>query len=175
MSENQIINSDGVVEFSMHGSPYSPKPRKPKETRTCCGQPNIIQSDLTFGEDGEKIAKPGTVLDLDAMIQAAKASTDIASIVARVKMGDESVLNVSPGFTGDSVNLPKDLYDYKAMNDLYDRVASSYESLPEGLKAAFGSSQAYLNALISNQADQIVKAYNDSQQQQPAEGDNENA
>lgn len=170
MSKTQTVNFDGVV-VKVFGSPCQLKPRAPHTTYSNCGTPNIIRADLSIAADGTKIAKPGTIIDLDAMIQAAKASTDIASIVARAKMGDESVLNVKSGFTGDSVNLPKDLYDYKAMNDLYDKVSASYNTLPEGVQAAFGSSEAYLNAILNNQADAIISKYNESQKAD-SEGEN---
>lgn len=153
--------------------PYIPVPRKPIETCTPFGNGKIIRADLSFDNQGNKIAKPGQVLDLDAMIQAAKESTDIAAIVARAKSGDESVLNVNPGIIGDATALPKDIYDYKAMNDLYDRVAGSFDNLPEGLKAMFDNdANKYLNAILDNTANSIVSKYKETQNSQESEAIN---
>lgn len=155
----QIVNSDGVV-INIFGGPKPLKPRAARETSTPCGSPTIIRADLYFDDEHKKKAKPGQALDLDGMIQAALPSTDIAAIVARYKMGDESILNVNPGFVGDSVSLPKDLYDYKAMNDLYDKVSASFGKLPVEVQALFNNdSTEYLNSIISNKAEQIINNY----------------
>ena len=170
----QVVNPDGVVIPVFGGGAYIPKPKKKiTSIGSPCGEPIIHRADLSIGEHGEKIAKVGEALDLDAMIQAALPSCDITAIVARAKMGDESVLHVNPGFVGDSVNLPKDLYDYKAMNDLYDKVAGSFDSLPPEIKALFDNkADVYLNSIISNKAETIIADYKASQQQ---EGGNDNA
>lgn len=169
----QIVDNDGVVT-KLFGGPVPLKPRAAQETYSCCGSPTIIRTDLYFDDKGHKKAKQGQVLDLDGMIQAALPSTDIAAIVARYKMGDESVLNVNPGFIGDSVNIPKDLYDYKAMNDLYDKVSGSFSKLPAEVQALFGNdANTYLNSIISNKAEEILKNYEASKK--PTEEVKDNA
>lgn len=163
------VNSDGVL-IDIH---FPNLRHKANESFTPSGQAFIYRADLSI-EEGRKIAKIGQKLDLDAMIQAAKASTDIAAIVARAKMGDDSVLHVNPGFVGDSVNLPKDLYDYKRMNDLYDKVSASFGTLPPEVQALFGnSSEQYLNDIISGKAEKIVNDFK-TQQNQPKEGEGDN-
>lgn len=153
-------------KINLFGDPYVPVPKKPKSVGCVCGKPFIIRADLSFDEKGKKIAKPGKTLDLDAMIQAALPTTDIASIVARAKMGDESVLHLNPGFVGDSTALPRDLYDYKRMNDLYDKVSASFSTLPVEIQALFDNkADVYLNSIISNKAEKIISDYKASKQE----------
>lgn len=164
MNKTQTVNSDGVV-IQVFGAPCPLKPRAPRETRSECGSPFIHRAALSFKDNGEKVAQIGEKLDLDAMIQAALPSTDMAAIVARAKMGDDSVLHISAGFVGDAVSMPKDLYDYKRMNDLYDKVSGSFDTLPSEIKALFGNStEEYLNSILSNKAEEIIQKYKDSQQ-----------
>lgn len=167
MSQKQVIK-----EFP---TPMLLKPRSPRSVTTECGSKYIIKQEYTYDEKGEKIAKPGAKLDFDAYIQASKASCDIAAIIAKYENGDESVLNVHKGFTGDATILPKDVYDVKRMQDLYDSVSGSFDKLPDELKSAFGSSDDFLNALLSNKAQSIIDDYNKSKTENNNEGVNENA
>lgn len=170
------VNADGVVENTIFGLDYyKPVPRKRVcASHTPAGEPFTIRPKLSFGDNGVKRAAPGEKFDLDGMIQAAKDSTDIAAIVARYKAGDESVLHVNPGFIGDSVTLPKDIYDVKAMNDLYDKVSGSFDKLPDDIKALFNNNvEEYLNSIIANKANEIVTNYQASQKaaEEAAEGE----
>ena len=173
-----LINSDGVVIKSLFGCNfYKPQPKKePTRNKMCLGSPTMKRAKLSFAPDGSKISEPGESLDLDAMIQSALPTTDIAAIVARVKAGDDSVLHVNPGFVGDAVSLPKDLYDYKAMNNLYDKVSASFNNLPDEVKALFNNSaEDYLNSIIANKADAILAEYKAKQEAPAASGGDENA
>lgn len=175
MSKN--VNADGVVvaeapkRDNIFGSiAAKPTPKKIKAYKpTPLGSPYIYRAKLSYSDNGDKIAEIGEKFDLDSKIQAAKDSTDIAAIVARYKAGDDSVLHVNPGFVGDSVTLPKDIYDVKAMNELYDKVSGSFNTLPADIKALFNNSvEDYLNSIISNKANEIIKNYQASQNQQEA-------
>lgn len=149
-------------------------PKKPVDIGSPCGSGIVYRADLSFAENGRKVAKIGQKLDLNAMIQAALPSTDIAAIVARVKMGDDSVLHVNPGFVGDATALPKDLYDYKAFDELYAKVSGSFATLPDEVKALFNNDpNQYLNDIISNKAEKILNDYKASQNvtETPSEGD----
>lgn len=168
MSSKEVINE--VSE------PMLLKPRAPRSLTVNCGSKFIIKQDYTYDENGEKIAKPGNKLDFDAYIQASKASCDIAAIIAKYEAGDESVLNVHQGFVGDTTVLPKDVYDVKRMNELYDSVNSSFDKLPDDLKALFNnSSDEFLNSLLNNKAQSIIDAFNKSKEQPKVEGDPDNA
>lgn len=156
-------------------TPMLLKPRSARSVSTESGSKYIIKQEYTYDENGEKIVKPGAKLDFDAYIQASKASCDIAAIIAKYENGDESVLNVHKGFTGDTTILPKDIYDVKRMQELYDSVSGSFEKLPDELKTVFGSSDDFLNALLNNKAQSIIDDYNKSKAENNNEGVNENA
>lgn len=156
-------------------TPMLLKPRSPRSVSTNCGSQYIIKQEYTYDEKGEKIAKPGSKLDFNAYIQASKSSCDIAAIIAKYENGDESVLNVHKGFTGDTTVLPKDVYDVKRMQDLYDSVSGSFDKLPDELKSVFGSSDDFLNALLNNKAQSIIDDFNKSKAENKTEGVKENA
>ena len=75
--------------------PYFCKPRKPRSVHTPLGDATYRKAKLSYGPNGEQIAEPGEVVDLQAYIQANRASTDMATIISRYKAGDETVLNVT--------------------------------------------------------------------------------
>lgn len=152
--------------FPISTDPVKVLPRKNIITKSSpCGDKYTYKVDLSFGEKGEKIAKRGVKIDHDALIQSCLPSTDIHTIVAKAKMGDTSVLNIHEnGFVGDATELPRDIYDYKRMNDLYDKVSGSFSKLPVAVQALFNnSSEDYLNAIINDQAGKIIKEYKESE------------
>lgn len=150
---------------NLTNSPMLLKPRAARSVPSPIGSKFIIKQDYTYDDKGNKIAKPGAKLDLDAYIQASRASCDIAAIIAKYEAGDQSVLNVHQGFTGDTTVLPKDLYDVKRMNDLYDSVSGSFAKLPAEVKSLFNnSSEEFLNSILNNQAQSIIDEYNKSKE-----------
>ena len=136
--------------------PYSCKPRAPRSVSTPLGDRYMIKAKLSIGPHGEQIAEPGEKVDLQAYIQASKASTDMATIVARYKAGDETVLNVREGYYGDVSIIPSTINDYEKINKITDIAAAKFDALPEEVKKIFGSSEAFLNAVLSNSVDSIL-------------------
>lgn len=137
--------------------PYKQSPRSPRSTFTPLGDRYQINAKLSIGPHGEQIAEPGDKVDLQAYIQASKASTDMATIVARAKAGDETVLNVTPnGFYGDTAIIPSSINEYAQINKLSDIAAEKFESLPDDIKNAFGSSENFLNAVLNNKVNEIL-------------------
>lgn len=156
MSEVQKSKDTEVVV------PYTCVPRKPRETFTPIGDRWMIKAKLSIDkETGEKIAEPGEKIDHEAYIQASKASTDIAQIVARWEAGDESVINVNPnGFTGDVSLIPNSINDVDKINKLTDAALKSFEQLPVDLKIKFGNSSAeFFNKVLDGSASQIISDY----------------
>lgn len=158
MSEKKLTptNADGVVI-----QPCILKPRAARTTYTPCGDQFIIQQEYYFDDKGNKKCKPGKKFDLDAFIQSSLPSCDITAILAKVKLGDESVLHVHEnGFVGDTTTLPKDLYDVKRMNDLYDNVTGAFNKLPADIQALFKNDSAeFLNSILNNKAESLIKDY----------------
>lgn len=150
MSKIQETSTQEVV-------PYFCKPRSPRGTFTPIGDRYMIKAKLSIGEHGEQIAEPGDKIDFQAYIQASKASTDIATIVARYNAGDESVLNVTPnGFYGDVDLIPSSVNDVAKISKLSETARENYERLPEEVKALFGSSENFFNAVLNNKTDEIL-------------------
>lgn len=142
--------------------PYICKPRAPRETETCIGDRWMIKAKLSIDPvTGEKKAEPGEKIDHEAYIQASKASTDIAQIVARWEAGDESVINVNPyGFTGDVSLIPNSVNDVTKINQMTEKAAQSFDQLPDDLKARFGNSSAeFFNKVLDGSASEIIAAY----------------
>lgn len=141
--------------------PFTCKPRSSyKRCLADLGDRYMIKAKLSI-VDGKKIAEPGNKLDLYAYIQAQVASTDMASIVARVKAGDLDAINVNPnGYYGDATILPKDIQDVHAMNKMYESAIGAFNKLDPEVKALFdNNSDKFLNALISKQAEGIYGDY----------------
>lgn len=151
-------------------APYSCKPRKPRSVNTPLGDITYRKAKLSIGPNGEQIAEPGEVVDLQAYIQASRASTDMATIIARYKAGDESVLNVTPnGFYGDVSIIPSSVNDFEKINKLGDIAAEKFALLPDEVKEAFGNdSNAFLNAVMANKVDSIINDY-EAKKQAPQE------
>lgn len=146
--------------------PYACKPRAPRGTSTPIGDRYMIKAKLSIGEHGEQIAEPGDKIDFQAYIQASKASTDIATIVARYNAGDESVLNVTPnGYYGDVDLIPSSVNDVAKINKLSDAAKENFEKLPAEVKALFGSSENFFNAVLNNKTDEILAKIADLQKE----------
>lgn len=141
--------------------PYECKPRAARSTFTPLGDQFYRKAKLSVGPNGEQIAEPGDVVDLQAYIQASKASTDMASIIARYNAGDESVLNVTPnGFYGDVSIIPSTVNDFEKINKLGEIAADKFAALPKEVQEAFGNdSNAFLNAIMANKVDEILNNY----------------
>ena len=86
---------------------------------------------------GARVAEPGEKIDLDAYVQASKASTDIVGIIAKLKAGDESVINVRDGFYGDTTILPKDINDINSIEKMNKSARESFDKLPAEVKKLF--------------------------------------
>lgn len=158
-NKKQVNEDSGVVEVKI--VPYSCKPRiQAKRCFTPLGDRYMVKAELSI-EDGKKIAKPGKKLDLYAYIQEQVASTDMASVIARVQAGDLDAINVNPNsFTGDATILPKDILDVHAMNRLYDNVSNSFAKLDPEIQALFdNSSEKFLNSLLDRSAEKLVSDY----------------
>lgn len=154
--------------------PYTCKPRAPRSVKTELGSKWMIRAKLSIGPNGEQLAEPGEKVDLNAYIQASKASTDMATIVARAKAGDETVLNVTPnGFYGDTSIIPSSVNDFEKINKLGDIATEKYNELPEEVKKLFGSSEEFLNAVLSNKVDSILKSAAEKQASQKEEAKGE--
>lgn len=146
-----------IQETTQELKPYNCAPRSPRSTSTPLGDRYMIKAKLSIGEHGEQIAEPGDKIDFQAYIQASKASTDIASIIARYNAGDESVLNVTPnGYYGDVDLIPSSINDVNKINKLYDAAYDSYSKLPEEVKDAFGSPENFFNAVLNNKTNEIL-------------------
>lgn len=144
--------------------PYTCKPRAPRSVPTELGSKYMIRAKLYIDKDGNQIAEPGEKIDLNAYVQASKASTDMATIVARAKAGDETVLNVTPnGFYGDTSIIPSSVNDFEKINKLGDIASEKFNALPEEVKSLFSSSEDFLNAVLSNKVDSIIKSASSKQ------------
>lgn len=137
--------------------PYCCVPRAPRSTSTPLGDRYMIKAKLSIDDDGRQIAEPGDKIDWQAYIQSSKASTDIATIIARYNAGDESVLNVTPnGFYGDVDLIPSSVNDVAKINKLSETAKANFEKLPPEVQALFGSSEDFFNAVLNNKTDEIL-------------------
>lgn len=160
MATEKVVNNDGEVI-----RPYSCKPRAARETFTPSGERYKISAKLSIDPvSGKKIAEPGEKLDLDAYIQASKASTDIVTIVQKLKAGDESVINVRQGFYGDSTILPKDINDINAIEKMNESARLSFEKLPDDIKSLFNNDPSkFFSAVLDQSAENVIQSYVASQ------------
>lgn len=150
MSKIQEIEGEIIL-------PHIVKPRSARRVLSNLGEKYMIKAKLSISEHGVQIAEPGDKIDFQAYIQASKASTDIATIVARYNAGDESVLNVTPnGFYGDVDMIPSSVNDVAKINKLSDLAKENYERLPDEVKKLFGSSEEFFNAVLNNKVDEIL-------------------
>lgn len=138
---------------------YSCKPRSARRCLSPLGSKWMIKAKLSIGPNGEQIAEPGDQVDLDAYVQASRASTDMATIIARYKAGDETVLNVSEGFYGDVTVIPSSVNDYEKINKLGDIAAEKFAQLPDEIKEVFGDANSFLNAVMANKVDELIASY----------------
>lgn len=95
--------------------------------------------------------------DLNEFIQASASQTDLALLQKRfVELGEiPQNPNLIPGI--DTTQMPSDIH---GVYDMVNDVDSNFNRLPKSIQDVFGSSQAYLTALLngSYQAT-IVKAF----------------
>lgn len=127
---------------------------------TCLGDRYSYGVKLSVDKDtGEKIAEVGDKLDLQAYIQASAKSTDIVSIIERLKGGDTSVINVNPnGFSGDVSLLPHNVNDVMKIGGLSDKAKASFDNLPEEVRGLFDNDPSkFFDAVINNKVDEIIK------------------
>lgn len=154
MSKIQTTQDGEVIQ------PCALSPRGPRSVHTPLGDRSYRKAKLSIGPNGEQIAEPGEEVDLQAYIQASRASTDMATIIARYKAGDETVLNAREGFYGDVTIIPSSVNDFDKINKLGDIAAEKFAKLPDDIKAAFGNDSAtFLNAVMENKVDSILKSY----------------
>ena len=155
-----------VQETAQEIKPYIAIPRASRRVLSVVGDQFMIKAKLSINDKGEQIAEPGDKVDLQAYIQASRASTDMATIVARYKAGDESVLNVNPnGFYGDVDIIPSSVNDVDKISKLSDSALESYNKLPDEVKSLFGSSENFFNSVLNNKADEIVAKYFETKKQ----------
>lgn len=87
------------------------------------------------------------------LIQSSKASTDIASILARAKQ-DPSVLQVSEGFYGDITQTPNSLMEAAALGTA---TKESFDNLSDDVKALFGNDyNTFYQMVLSNVVDKVI-------------------
>lgn len=136
-------------------------PRAFKEIPSEPGKTTFRRPHLFVDEKGNKKAEPGEEFDLDGYIQSQAGSTDIAAILARYKAGDLDAINVNPnGFTGDSTILPKDLYDVKAYDRIYQDAADNFSKLPDDVKKLFNNdSTQFFNSVMNGTIQSILNKY----------------
>lgn len=143
--------------------PYIPeiRPRDYVGKPTPCGDKIMIKAKLSIDEDGNQIAEPGEEIDLFAYVQASKAATDMAQIVARWQAGDETVINVHPnGFEGDCAIIPNSVNDYDSIIRLNDQALANFQKLPDEVKALFDNDASkFFNSVLANKADAIIADY----------------
>lgn len=149
------------VSLPGNGEPCVLKPRSYKELPSECGKTTFRRPHLYVDEKGNKKAEPGEEFDLDGYIQSQAGSTDIAAILARYEAGDLEAINVNPnGFTGDSTILPKDLYDVKAYDKIYQDAADNFNKLPDDVKKLFGNdSTQFFNSVMNGTINSILGKY----------------
>lgn len=97
---------------------------------------NRVRALFELGKDsnGCKIlVKTGSV-DVPDFINAFRATTDMAFILARLSAGDTSVLNRKPCFYADSTMFPRDPSEGMRMIDASVR---AFDALPEDTRAKF--------------------------------------
>jgi len=145
--------------------PYSCKPRAARCTFTNPGEKYKISAKLSIDPvSGKKKAEPGEKIDLDAYIQASKASTDITTIVAKLKAGDESVINVRQGFYGDTTILPKDINDISAIEKMNSQARESFDKLPDEVKKLFDNDPSkFFSAVLDQSAEKVIASYVEAQ------------
>lgn len=125
------------------------------------GDKIYVKTRYFYGENGEQLAEPGDKVDMDAYIQASKASTDIVSIIARAQAGDETVLNVHQnGLTGDLTKLPTNVNDVVALNKLSDKALNNFNALPQEVRDLFDNDATkFFNAVLENKANEVIDSY----------------
>lgn len=155
MASKEVTKNGEVIE------PYICSPRKPRSVKTPLGSKYKISAKLsTDPVTGRKFAEPGEKIDLNAYIQASKASTDITTIIAKLKAGDESVINVRQGFYGDTTILPKDINDINAIEKMNTQARESFDKLPEEIKKLFDNDPSkFFSAVLDQSAENTIKAY----------------
>lgn len=156
------VDKDGVV---IAATPCILKPRAARCVPTPAGEFISYRTKLSVDADGNKIAERGDAIDMRAYKNASLAATDLASIKARYDAGDATVLNMRTGLSGDCVSLPHDRMELEELNR---KVDNSFASLPKEIKAAFGSSTEFFNALLEGKTKSIIDEYNAKQQKQEA-------
>ena len=99
----------------------------------------------------------GKKVDIYAMIQLHKDSTDLQNIIARAKAGDISALNVRTGVYMDVTEAPKSLNDLAAFQN---RINDSWNTLDPKVKDIWdGDLNKFATALMNNEIDKSIKAY----------------
>lgn len=155
MASKEVKKQDEVIV------PYTCKPRVARETFTCAGDKYKISAKLSVDPvNGKKVAEPGEKIDLDAYIQASKASCDITTIIAKLKAGDESVINVRQGFYGDTTILPKDINDINAIEKMNNQARESFDKLPDEIKDLFDNDPSnFFSAVLNQSAESVIQSY----------------
>ena len=156
MAAQKVVSKTGEVFL-----PYSCKPRAAHETFTKCGDRFKINAKLSVDPvSGKKKAEPGEKIDLDAYIQASKASCDITTIIAKLKAGDESVINVREGFYGDTTILPKDINDINSIEKLNAQARESFDKLPDEIRSLFDNDPSkFFSAVLDRSAENVISSY----------------
>lgn len=100
-----------------------------------------------YDEELDKnIVKKVDETNLTEFIQASKSQTDLATLQKRfIELGE--IPSVDPTLTNgvDTTVMPSDIHSlYNMVND----VDGNFKKLPEPVRQVFGTSQAYLNAIL---------------------------
>lgn len=100
-----------------------------------------------FDKDtGRNVVKEVDKTDIFEFIQASASSTDLAVLEKRFQETGEIPCNdPSLTFGVDTSNLPSDIH---GVYNMVNNASASFEKLPDVVKEAFGSSEAYLESIL---------------------------
>ena len=113
---------------------------------SCAGSHTAPIYKKVFDKDlNRMVVKQTGETDIYEFIQASKCSTDLATLQQRfIALGEIPAIDPSMGENDLSI-FPDNIHEvYKMAND----VDGAYSKLPDSVKTIFGSSQAYMSALL---------------------------
>lgn len=133
---------------------------------TDSGVPVAYKYQRVFDEEsGRNILKVADKYDIEERIQASSNLSDIAIIKDRYKTLGEIPDLPQRGISGiDTSKIPTDIHQlYKIISG----AGAAFDKLPDDLKAAYGSKQKYLDAIVDGTAGQVLGKYIKSKAKKP--------
>lgn len=106
----------------------------PNDFVSCPGDLFEVQYSSKVMPDGTIKLEPSGKIDIKAMINSQKESTDIAYIIKQLENGNTDVINPGPLFYGDSTVFPK---TYAECLQLRIDAENSFYQLPVDVRARF--------------------------------------